>query len=593
MKKINWKKQATKVGLFCILSSGIAVTTTTVLNNVSIVHAATVDESSARKITIHAYEKSDTNGVSRGNGVELNTSGWDAADKVPVADGTAFKIQRVAPLEEQPASSIDPKNSTTYEVDMSFGSDGEAVVTTSDGVANYIFGTGSANDGYYLVTFVNDQNGTTDSAEFQPTIVSIPLTNTTGDGFIYDVHIYPKVDTTFDVDADKYLDLLDSGDQSKKTESFFAGDEVTWDLDTKLPEVSKFLTWNDGTGKGIVITDTLNGDLSFNTADGENGVLTFGLYTKSEPTTGADYTEVEEVTFAYGADYTTVIANNSNPTDPDTGVNKVITATFTQDGYQKIYEYIHADADGHPERLTAEYHIIGSLKTIIDPDATGKISNEFTATVNGVSETSNGGGGIDEDPETPDPENPPGPSIYLGGFKFEKIDSSNNTISLADAEFKLATSQENAIAGRYLKKNTDGKIIDYGDNGYDSATDYVAVTGENGIGEFKGLKLTDHEKAPGEATDEELNMPRDYWISETKAPQTATSGYQLLTEPVKVTVTVTSYNDTAKDLVTIKNDKKFDLPFTGGAGLTALIAIAAALIGFAVFPFKKLRKNEK
>ncbi|MDR0921751.1 MAG: SpaH/EbpB family LPXTG-anchored major pilin [Lactobacillales bacterium] len=595
MKKFNWKKQATKVGLFCILSSGIAMTTTTVLNNVSIVQAATVDDTSPRSITIHAFKKTDTNGVTRGDGTEIDLSPWEMADKVPAKLNTHFRVQHVLPVGDAPASSMDPTDPTTYVIDDSFEhGTKQFIVTNASGVGTYNFGVGSANDGYYLITrydLVDASSGTyeevtADPSEFQPTIVSIPTTNPAGDGFLYAVHLYPKVDTDASIDADKYLDLLnDDGDESFKTATYFAGDTVTWQLDTKLPH-GTMPPYGSGQTE-IGISDKLNDGLSLEVDLATS--LTYKLYSKTTGTNGSVYTEITEVQLLHGdgsvegdsfRDYFNRIPPIYNPYESP---GDTIHTTFIESGYEKIRAYKNAHLD-------EELHLIGFLDTIINPNAIGKISNEYTVVFNANWETSNGGSDIDEDP---DPENPPGPSVYLGGFKFKKTDSLDDTISLAGAEFKLATSQENAIAEHYLKKNADGKIIDYGDNGYDSATDYVAVTGENGIGEFKGLKLTDHGKGPGVATEEERNLPRDYWLSETKAPQNATSGYQLLTEPVKATVTVTSYRDTTTMPMEIANDKKFDLPFTGGAGLAMLIAVAAALIGFAVFPFKKLRKNEK
>lgn len=84
------------------------------------------------------------------------------------------------------------------------------------------------------------------------------------------------------------------------------------------------------------------------------------------------------------------------------------------------------------------------------------------------------------------------------------------------------------------------------------------------------------------------DIKRDYWVVETKAPE----GYELLKAPQKITVNLVSETNDVIE-ATIVNETKTDLPFTGGAGTTLLIAIAigAITIGTAAVVIDKKRQT--
>ena len=86
--------------------------------------------------------------------------------------------------------------------------------------------------------------------------------------------------------------------------------------------------------------------------------------------------------------------------------------------------------------------------------------------------------------------------------------------------------------------------------------------------------------------------PTTYYLVETQAP----NGYNLLNEPVKVTINPAGIEGTgyiAK--VTVKNSSAFILPITGGMGTTIFTAAGIGFIVLAVIllihSFKKRKVN--
>ena len=126
------------------------------------------------------------------------------------------------------------------------------------------------------------------------------------------------------------------------------------------------------------------------------------------------------------------------------------------------------------------------------------------------------------------------PEVHTGGLKLHKVDASNGK-ALADATFTLNTKDEN---GNYTVIAT-------------------ATTDANGEILFSGIAYG------------------TYYLIETEAPE----GYNLLTEPVEVTINSTSHMD--DNAVTVKNSAEFRLPETGGIGTAIFTFGGSGLIGAA------------
>ena len=138
--------------------------------------------------------------------------------------------------------------------------------------------------------------------------------------------------------------------------------------------------------------------------------------------------------------------------------------------------------------------------------------------------------------------------------------------TLSGVEFKLADSEANAKAGKFLRL-VDGKVVAPSDSGYSSGQDYALKSDSNGQLLFTGLK-----------------EGQTYYAVETKA----LDGYQLDATPHAVKA---SYQ-TGQAAVTVYNQKQSILPQTGGPGalifvLLGLIMLSLAYIGLKKRPISK------
>lgn len=152
--------------------------------------------------------------------------------------------------------------------------------------------------------------------------------------------------------------------------------------------------------------------------------------------------------------------------------------------------------------------------------------------------------------------------VHTGGLKIKKVDTAGN--ALAGAIFKIATSEENAKSGIFVK--IDGVEI-------------TAISGEDGLALFEGL-------AYGTAEQDKDNQSTNYWLVETVAP----SGYNLLSSPVEVTIDKDSY--TTDNPIEIQNKKGILLPLTGGIGTIIFTVIGVSFMGIAIIIFIKRDKKE-
>ena len=127
--------------------------------------------------------------------------------------------------------------------------------------------------------------------------------------------------------------------------------------------------------------------------------------------------------------------------------------------------------------------------------------------------------------------------------------------NLTGVKFKLADSEANAKAGKFLRIK-DGKVLAPTDSGYGSASDYEA-TSKDGVVQFHGL--TDG---------------KTYYAVETEA----LTGYRLDSTPHAV---VASYKPSSKE-ITVYNHRDVILPKTGSSwmALFLIVGISGILAGF-------------
>lgn len=146
---------------------------------------------------------------------------------------------------------------------------------------------------------------------------------------------------------------------------------------------------------------------------------------------------------------------------------------------------------------------------------------------------------------------------HTGMVKIFKTDT--NGVALEGAQFKIATSEENAKNDVFVKDKENQDII--------------AESNNEGLAQFKGLKY-------GEDGQNANDAQSEYWIVEVKAPS---DKYSLLGKVKKVVVN----SNGSENLINIINKEKFVLPLTGGKLNVLFFVLGVAFVVLAIIKFKK------
>ncbi len=157
---------------------------------------ATIDTTKTGNITIHKYEYNGTGGTI-GTGSE--------SDRVPegakALEGAGFTIYKVAGVDDltnyYSNNPTDLPSVGTYTEDGKIKSEyadkkvGNEVKTGTDGIAKFE----DLDLGFYVVVETTTPDKVT--TPVAPFLVSVPMTTSDGDNWLYDVHVYPKNKTTY------------------------------------------------------------------------------------------------------------------------------------------------------------------------------------------------------------------------------------------------------------------------------------------------------------------------------------------------------------------------------------------------------------
>ena len=587
--KRKWiSKAAVSLGLLTMfggvaLSAGSAVYAAPPTQNIS--GNAVSDNTSDRSITIWKYEINSASELGeRGDGESLDPAvAPDLAGKKVMQD-VNFEIIKVEAIGN--ANLTDPLQQvegTHWQVVSSFTR--QTGKTAADGSLTFDVGTGKAADGIYLVREITDTNGEytyTDpttgetgikiNKPMDPFFVHLPQTKRDDTSkLIYDVHVHPKNIVT-DTELDKTV-------ESGKGYSIKAGQDFQWEATTALP--SGLLSIIDEpmtiTGMHDPVTGLPAANLEI------TGPFPYELY--------ADYFRITDdlnaslllkdivvqVTDDDGATWTDLTIGTHFEVEMNgsavTAHPVAVMVSLKEVGMKKVTE----DEDTHIRVI---------YETTVEEDFNGKITNKYD---------------IDYliPGQEPFSDTSDEPEYYNGGFDIKKTDKAGNDLS--GAEFHIALTEDDAKAKKYLA--SDGNSYTLNDDGTSTpvlptgVTYLTSTSNASGEAHFDGLKLdwfTDSNgngkqepSIPSEATWDEEDIQKDYWVVETKSP----SGYELLKTPQKVTVTLTTHSNTDPE-VTVVNEPETKLPFTGGTGtmLLVIIAIGAITIGTAAIAIDKKRR---
>lgn len=533
------------------------------------------DNTTDRSITLWKYEVKDLSELGdRGDGEKEDVT------KTPLA-GIKFLIQRVKPVGNAALTNpLVQKEGTDYTIDTTFTA--QTVTTGADGSVVADLGTGNAADGIYLVTELEDDRGVSPAVAkpADPFFVQVPQTDRDDLGsLIYNVEVQPKNLLESLLEPDKTV-------EEGKGFSNKAGNHFTWEANASLPSGLYQVASQD-----MVITPVYDKDgnqiADIPVSEGDEiyadyytirdtlneKILLDGLTVNTKTDTG------DWVALQPGTDYIVTLNGTDVTAGPITDQSenaKAVAVSLTEAGMKKV-------------ATNGDTKIQVVFETHTDKDFNGTIINHMD-----VDYLSPGLKPV-EVPSPPEED----PEYYTGGFDLKKT-AEDEAKLLAGAEFHLATSEEDAKANKFLA--SDGKTYTLNNDGTTTpelpagVTLLKATSNDQGLAEFNGLELNwytdtdaDGQQDIGtEPTFAKEDIKRDYWVVETKAPE----GYELLKAPQKITVNLASETN---DIIeaTIVNETKTDLPFTGGAGTTLLIAIAigAITIGTAAVVIDKKRQT--
>lgn len=235
-------------------------------------------------------------------------------------------------------------------------------------------------EGYYY--FVENGSSAVRTANAVPFGLELPFTNQDGNGYIENLHVWPK-NTLEDFPViNKTVEDLES-----KSNSYDIGESFVWNIQTTVPKgIEEYTLYR--------ITDELDDALDF---DGESVRIYYG------PT-------VLSPTVDYNLTY----------------VNHTITASLTEDGLAKLGEI----RDGET-KLVMEITTRINEKAIMGLPIVNDARLDF--------DNNHGNSTTPGDDGTPPSETPPTvetpPVVYTGGKTFVKVDSNGGT--LQNAEFVI------------------------------------------------------------------------------------------------------------------------------------------------------------
>ena len=377
------------------------------------------------------------------------------------------------------------------------------LTTGADGRASVNLTQQGLPDGVYLVV---EREHPAIQAPVKPFYVTMPSTNPEGTGHVYEITVQPKNDVKGGVQIEK--DVISLGNNSASVDAYA---DHTWIIGTTIPE-------DIADSKTFVISDTLDsrldymGNLKVNveTVDGETVVETL--------TEGTDYilnvTDVDSL-------------GKGKPSD-------AFTVTLTKTGMNKVGNSI-GDQNFEDYMLRVYFDARINANAKLGEEIPNKATVTYTNSV-----------GFDFDDESDEPV------VYTGGAKLLKVDSTDETKKLEGAEFEVyryATAEEVAAGG-------------------DAITHIPGVSGAVVKVSFFKKEDLKGEKVTSVTSDKQGKVNicglayGEYFLVETKAP----AGYNLLKEPVKLTIDGTTH--TADKTITVKNVNGSILPTTGGIGTT-------------------------
>ena len=522
---------------------------------------------------------------------------------------------------------------TLYKVDVVAGTTVTTVAQAETAIASLTATAAKTTDATGVAEFTNLELGryyakvtgypTGTSSVPESFLVDIPMTNTAGDGWVYDISVSPKVKTAsgnailtkydgaqnpmkdvefkvqINTDGTTWVDYVPEGTEQVLTLTTDENGEIKLENYpiTVNEKAAKFRFVETSVADGYII-DNSRLDYVYATAEGktvvvhadgsqevaaETGMLTLinekPVAVKTVKTDDGSYEDIasvnatDVVSFNVTVDVPTVIENMSTYTLTDTlpagltNRTNVVVKGLTADGEEVVAAdaYNKTDANGvltlafDPEKIATYTTIVVTYDVSVDTDVVIGSTGNTNTAVLKYTTEVDVDGTEKSTTTTEDTA-----KVVTGGVKIHKVDTAS--AALAGAKFKIATTEANARDGVFVQ-DANGKDIE-------------VTTAADGYAVINGLAYNDDETA------------RDYWLVETQAPtfteqvdgQDVTKSYTLLSAPVKVSVSGTSHEVD----IEVVNKKPYNLPLTGGMGTIIFALVGVVLVVMA----KSIKKEE-
>lgn len=453
----------------------------------SIAMAQSASPAQTGSISIHRYlpESYSESGLPN-DGSEI-TSGLEGT--IPI-EGITYTIYQ---MNVSVGTQITADNARDYVISGAYAT----AQTGSDGIAVF----SALPEGYYYVVesdSLGTEQGATESQYYTPVspfVVRLPLTSADGASQSYDVHVYPKSET---IAIDKFVNEANDADpdfsatKCAKAKPVSVADTFGWTIEASLP------TDIGAEGREYFIADSLPDSVVFDI----DSICVYTTPAYNTPTS-------ECYKLALNVDYTlTLNTNNSfTLTLTDAGranVQNRIDDNTCEDSWLRIkYNSSLSESAAHGvchfSNASVTYAITSDYIGI-DAVAPAQEGISFLGTIT----TTTPGGVMQLGTTTITSTVAYEPEVHTGQIKLYKYDANNTGTMLEGAEFGLATSQADALAGNFIATGT---------------------TDANGELVFSGLAYGANGDAPEENTAE-----TSYWLAEITAPE----GYVMLDAPFEV-----------------------------------------------------------
>ena len=275
---------------------------------------STIDITKEGSITIHKYEYNGDEKI-KGTGSEKD----QAPNGSKALEGVGFTIYKVADVNDlEKYYSTNPTELPSVEnytedgkikTEYANGQVGKEILTGKDGIAKFEH----LDLGFYVVVETKTPDKVTTA--INPFLVSVPMTTTDGDNWLYDVHVYPKNKTTYgSVTLEK---------QGNTKEDKLAG--VTFVLQKKTTDTWTDVTTSERDGKALTLVTDKNGRIS---VDG----LSQGTYRFIETECGDNYGYIMdgETTYEF------VVGADGKTTYKDKKVNTITVKNEKPDLTKKV-----------------------------------------------------------------------------------------------------------------------------------------------------------------------------------------------------------------------------------------------------------------